>query len=167
MIEVLQFVGAIAGLWVLGRQLVLERSKLLVTQKLDPTQESFVRLTYSRTEHTEQGSTTLLIANKSSRANAILQYQGWVEDIQGTKVPLDLTEGFLRSSRGDSPEIAFNVAPLSLPPFTSVQAHIVFSVSASRLPNPAVFEFRLVDMYGKVYKINIRIPNVVKATLSE
>jgi hypothetical protein len=59
-----------------------------------------------------------------------------------------------------------NVTPTVIAAFSAIEAHLLFSVDLSTLPDPVVFKVRARDRTKKVYRIPVSIPNVVKNTFS-
>jgi hypothetical protein len=57
-------------------------------------------------------------------------------------------------------------AMVSLPAFTSAEAHILFYVDVRTLPNPVVFRVIATDRTRKAHRLSVSIPNVLRNTLT-
>jgi hypothetical protein len=162
--ELLKTWGGLAGVisllisvFVLLRSLYLDRSHMWLIHRKDETEQSFVRTTNPQTF---LGTATLIVTNNSSRPNAINKWHATVKDRDGNKAPVNM----LLTKLTDFPP--FNVTPLAVPSFSSVEAHLSFDVDVRTLPNPVVFEVMATDRTRKAYRICISIPNDVRNTFS-
>jgi hypothetical protein len=153
-------VSLLVSVVVLLRSLYLDRPHLWFIHKKDETEQSFVRTVAPATPNLAIGTATLIVSNNSSRPNAILEWNANMRDTQGNGHPVDMLQGTLT---GLPPH---NVTPIVLPAFNSAEAHLLFLVDVSTLPNPAIFDVKAKDRTGKVYQVSISIPNVVRNTFS-
>lgn len=155
--------GVLAGASLIISVIVLlrgwyrDRSHLRFTLKKDETEQFFTRTTRP---HEVIGTTTVVISNNSSRPNAILEWNATAKGNDGKVRAIDLTQ----STLGDLG--ALNVTPLVVPAFTAAEAHLLFLVDVSTLPNPVVFHVTAKDRTKKVHRISVSIPNEVRNTLS-
>ena len=167
-VELLKVWGIVAGIVsvllttiAFLRRAYLNRSHLSFIHKEDETEQSFVR---TDKPHFAFATTTLLVTNRSSRPNAIIKWAGTACDEMGTPREISLIEQVLVDRNpGSQPQFPpFNVTPLALSPFSTAQAHLMFSLDMRGLPNPVVFDVSATDSTHKIYLLSVSIPHVVR-----
>jgi hypothetical protein len=165
--EFLKMWGGLAGVvsllvsvFLLVRALYLDRPHLWFIRKNDETEQSFVRTHLSNPPGMVFGTLTLIISNNSARPNAVIAWKAITNTKYGNVHQIEM----LQSTVGDLPPL--NVTPIVVPAFSSVEAHLLFLVDVSALPNPVIFDVIATDRSRRVYQISASIPNVVRDTVS-
>jgi hypothetical protein len=156
-------VSLLVSVFILLRGWYRDRSHLWFIQNEDISEQSFCRTLNVRSPgetHHVIGSATLTVSNNSSRPNAILRWTGTVRDVDGRVRNVDMSGP--QHLTGFPP---FNTM-VSLPAFTSAEAHLLFYVDVRTLPNPVVFRVTATDRTKKMYRLSVSIPNAVRNTLS-
>lgn len=152
----LSIVGGITGPWTLFRSYWATRSKVMISQKADPGY-SFVEWLGDH----EALIVTLLISNKSSLANSVLQYEAAAALSNGEKRTLTVEQGTITIRRKERilAERHVCVTPLNLPPHTTTEAHLRFDIEAKNFADPLIANIIAVDMHGKRFSATCSVPN--------
>ena len=145
--KVISAIGAITGSWALIRSYWLTRSKLVLSQK---------RPDWSK--YHQQGGVgnldvTLLVANHSSRANAIVRWEAWLKDVGGSFRAIDSLQGQETLTTTHEVVKRFNVVPFAVPPYGVVDGFLTFfTIRQSDFTQPFELKVRASDMYGKKFE---------------
>jgi len=150
-------ISLIVSIIVLLRGWYRDRSHLWFIRKQDESENFFTRTTRPPEVI---GTTTVVIANNSSRPNAILEWKATTTARDGQARVIDM----IQSTLGDLGPL--NLTPMVIPAFTAAEAHLLFHVDVSTLPDPVVFHITAADRTKKAHQISVSIPNVVRNTLS-
>jgi hypothetical protein len=154
--KVISAVGAVTGSWALIRSYWLTRSKLVLSQKANryplnqPNGDWF--------------QVTVMVSNRSSRANSVVRWQAWLTLMDDNKRELPIEPGEIRNQDG-STDRRFNDVPLNVGSHSTVENLLTFlRINKSEFKEPLELKLLAHDMYGKHFDCVCTIPTKSRAT---
>jgi hypothetical protein len=145
--KVISAIGAVTGSWALTRSYWLTRSNLILSD------ESPEWLAYYEQGGIGPLEATLLVANYSSQANAIVRRDAWLKEVGGGFGAVETLQGQITDHKTGEVVGRFNVVPFNIQPHGVADCLVMlFSIRQSDFKQPFELKVRATDMYGKQFQ---------------
>jgi hypothetical protein len=138
LVPYMAYLGAIAAVVSLGINLRDRRVRLYFTRKRGDWSGVLVRYVY----------VTFEVYNRSSRPNALREYEIVATDRHGNRIPLS-TEEF--NLEGKDFRRVMNPSPFAIPPYSGVLLHVGSRFDPDEFPPDPLLRITTKDLFGKKY----------------